>query len=85
MCLAIALLRSPCACRRYGEAESYDNMAPEMRSYYEDWVILAMGPDKFAKMWKTVGVLVIVVDVGPGVWSLDHLRNSAAHRLWVEG
>lgn len=57
MCLAIALLRSPCACRRYGEAESYDNMAPEMRSYYEDWVILAMGPDKFAKMWKTVGVL----------------------------
>ena len=58
MCLAMALLPSPCACCRYGEAKSYDHMTPEMRSYYEDRVILGMGGlDKIAKMWKTVAVL----------------------------
>ena len=58
MCLAMALLVSPCACRRYGEAKSYDSMTPEMRAYHEDRVILGMGGlGKIAKMWKTVGVL----------------------------
>ena len=58
MCLAMTLLPLPCACHRYGEVKSYDNMTPEMRSYYEDRIILGMGgPDKIAKMWKTVSVL----------------------------
>ena len=57
MCLDMALLSSPYGCR-YGEAEPYDNMTSEMRSYYEDWIVLVMGgTEEITKVWKIVGVL----------------------------
>ena len=61
---------------RYGEAKSYESMESEMRLYYQDWIILAMGgPDKISKMWKTVGVLRAENASGAGM----QLKVAMAH------
>lgn len=44
---------------KYGIATSYSDMSPEMKGYYEDWLLsLFGGPAGVVKIWKPIGILV---------------------------